>query len=89
MSSGGRPTMPVPRGELSPEQLADRIRRWAEGQGYTYNLGPHGSEFGIIRVVDPAGGHTATVIPNAHQGRRLRRDQVRYTVRRLNANWSE
>jgi hypothetical protein len=84
-----RPKMPVPRGELSPQQLADRIQRWAEEEGYTYQLGAHGSEFGTVRVEDPAGGHTSVVIPNPHHGRRLRRDQVRYTVQRLNANWSD
>jgi hypothetical protein len=81
--------MPVPRGELTPQQLADRIRRWAEGLGYAYQLRPHSSEFGTVRVDDPADGHTSVVIPNAHHGRRLRRDQVRYTVQRLNANWKE
>jgi len=82
-----RPKMPVPPEELSPQQLADRIRDWAASQGYTYHLGPHATEFGMVRVADPAGGHTSTVIPNAHHGRRLRKDQVRYTVQRLNANW--
>ncbi len=85
----GHPLLPVPRGELSPQQLTDRIRRWAESQGHAYQLGPHASEFGIVRVSDPADGHTSVVIPNSHGGRRLRKDQVRYVVQRLNANWKE
>ena len=48
----GHPQMPVPRGELSPQQLADRIRRWAESQGYGCQLGPHASEFGTVRVTE-------------------------------------
>jgi hypothetical protein len=84
-----RPKMPVPPGELSPQQLADRIRDWAASQGYRYSLGPHASEFGTVRVSDPAGGHTTAVIPNAHHGRRLRKDQVRYTVRDLNSHWED
>jgi hypothetical protein len=85
----GRPRMPVPRGELTPEQLCGRIRDWAEGQGYRYEFGPHGGEFGKVTVHDPNGGHTTAVVPNAHHGRRLRKDQVRYTVRHLNNNWEE
>jgi hypothetical protein len=83
------PKMPVPAQELTPQQLADRIRRWAESQEYEYQLGPHATEFGIVRVIDPAGGHTSVVIPNAHHGRKLRKDQVRYVVQRLNANWRD
>jgi hypothetical protein len=83
------PQMPVPPGELSPQQLASRIRRWAESYGYGFHLGPHASEFGTVRVSDPADGHTGTVIPNAHHGRKLRKDQVRYVVQRLNSNWKE
>jgi hypothetical protein len=38
-------------------------------------------------VTDQQGGSTKTTIPNAHHGRRLPQDQVRYTVQRLNNNW--
>ena len=85
----GHPQMPVPGGELSPQQLASRIHRWADSQGYGYQLGPHTSEFGIVRVSDPANGHTTVVIPNSHRGRKVRKDQVRSVVQRLNANLKE
>jgi hypothetical protein len=85
----GRPAMPVPKEELSPGELAARIKQWAEGQEYEYQLLPHASEFGKVLVRDPNGGYTSTVIPNAHHGRRLRKDQVRYVVQRLNSNWKE
>jgi hypothetical protein len=85
----GRPRMPTPRGESTPQQLCDRIRDWAHGQGYEYDFGPYGNEFGKVTVRDPDGGHTTAVVPNAHRGRRLRKDQVRYTVRDLNNNWEE
>jgi len=46
-------------------------------------------EYGKIVVRDPNDGSTYTLIPNAHHGRRLRRDQVRYTVGTLNKNWRD
>ncbi len=84
-----RPKMPVPSGELTPQELADRIREWAKSEGYTYTLGPHGSEFGKIVLRDPTGGHTTTMVPNAHKGRRLKRHQIRYTIRDLNNPWED
>jgi hypothetical protein len=72
---------------MSPQELADRIRAWASAQGYQYQQEAHATEFAKVIVSDPAGGYTMVVIPNAHHGRRLRRDQVRYTVQRLNGNW--
>lgn len=83
----GRPRMPLPAGELTPEQLCNRIRDWAQGQGYRYEFGPHGSEFGKVTVRDPDGGHTTAVVPNAHRGHRLRKHQVRYTVQGINSHW--
>jgi hypothetical protein len=82
-----RPKMPVPKGELSPQQLADRIQGWAQAHGYDCEQLSHGGEFAKVFVHDPAGGFTHTTIPNAHQGRRLRKDQVRYVVKKLNNNW--
>jgi hypothetical protein len=84
-----RPKMPVPQGELTPEELCNEIRDWAAGQGYRYSFAPHGSEFGRVSVRDPAGGLTSTVVPNPHHGRRLRKDQARYTVGDLNKNWKD
>jgi len=83
-----RPKMPVPAGELSPRQLAGRIRDWAEAQGYTFTQGARASEFAKVLVQDPNGGETWTTIPNAHQGRRLRKDQIRYVVQQINNRWS-
>jgi hypothetical protein len=81
--------MPVPAGELTPEELCECVRQWAESQGYEFELGPHASEFGKIRVRDPAGGFTNNTVPNPHRGRRLRRDQVRYVVQKLNNRWRD
>jgi hypothetical protein len=83
----GHPKMPFPREELAPSRLTARIKQWAEDQGYEYELLPHGSEFGKVVVRDGQGEFTTTVIPNAHHGRRLRRDQVRYVVQDLNNSW--
>jgi hypothetical protein len=80
--------MPVPAGQLSPQQLAERIRDWAESQGYVYTAEAHASEFCKVVVRDPNDGQTWTTIPNAHQGRRLRKDQIRYVVRQINNRWS-
>jgi hypothetical protein len=85
----GRPKMPVPSGELSPRELCRRIADWAASQGYSYEEVPHGSEYAKVFVRDPAGGETFTTVPNAHHGRKLRRDQVRYTVQAVNNNWSD
>lgn len=87
--AGQHPKMPVPQGEMSPQQLADRIQQWAQSQGCGYAVLPHAVEFGTVRVSDPAGGHTTAVIPNAHPGRRLKKHQVRYTVRDLNNHWED
>ncbi|MCI0455550.1 MAG: hypothetical protein L0Z62_01055 [Gemmataceae bacterium] len=84
-----RPKIPVPGKELTPRQLAAHIEEWATEQGYQFELSVHSSEFGKVTVRDPVGGATTTIIPNAHHGRRLRKDQVRYVVQRLNANWKE
>jgi hypothetical protein len=83
----GHPPMPIPKGELAPRLLAARIRQWAERQGYEFELLPHATEFGKVIVRDPRGEFTTTVIPNAHHGRRLRRDQVRYVVQEINNSW--
>ena len=82
-----RPKMPVPLGEWTPDDLCEEIREWARSQGYDYQMAPHGSEYGKIIVRDPNGGHTITVVPNPHQGRRLKKNQVRYTVKGINQNW--
>jgi hypothetical protein len=79
--------MPVPPGEMTPQQLADRIRDWAASQGYTFTQNSHASEFCLVTVKDPSGEQTWTVIPNAHHGRRIRRHQIRYVVQQLNARW--
>jgi hypothetical protein len=84
-----RPKMPVPRKELTPRQLAAHIEEWSTAQGYRFKLSAHGSEFGKVTVRDPAGGFTTTIIPNAHHGKRLRKDQVRYVVQELNNGWRE
>lgn len=83
----GHPLMPVPTEELSPRQLAARIRQWTEERGYVFELMSHASEFGKVTVRDPQGGFTTTVIPNAHHGRRVRRNQIRYVVREINNSW--
>jgi len=83
----GHPPMPIPPGELAPRQLATRIRRWAEAEGYEFELAPHATEFGKVIVRDLRSGFTTTAIPNAHRGRRLRRDQVRYVVQEINHSW--
>jgi hypothetical protein len=82
-----RPKMPVPSGELTPQQLADRIRDWATDQGYQFMQGPHAIEFGKVVVQDPNGEQTWTTIPNPHHGRWLRKDQVRYVVQQINNRW--
>ena len=81
------PPMPIPQGELTPDQLRQEIDSWATGQGYTCESTPARSEAWKVVVRDPNGGHTYTTIPNAHHRKRLRQDQVRYTVRNLNNNW--
>jgi hypothetical protein len=83
----GHPEMPVPQEEMSPAELLEAIKEWAVEQGYTYEEDESSSEYGKIVVRDPNNGATYTTIPNAHKGRRLRRDQVRYAVRNLNRNW--
>jgi hypothetical protein len=83
----GHPAMPIPAGQLTPRELLEEIKRWAVAQGYTYEDAKAHSEFARIVVRDPKDGSTYTTIPNAHQGRRLRPDQVRYTIRNLNNNW--
>lgn len=83
----GRPQMPVPQGEMMPQELADSIRNWATDQGYDFELRPHASEFGKVVIRDPTGGYTTTTIPKAHQGRRLKKNQVRYPVKEINNGW--
>jgi hypothetical protein len=73
---------------MTPQDLADLVRDWATGQGYTFSQEPHGSEFCKVGVQDPNGSHSGTTIPNPHHGRRLRKDQVRYVVRQINNRWS-
>jgi hypothetical protein len=82
-----RPKMPVPLGDLPPQELANRIREWAAGHGYIVSQASHATEFAKLVVKDPNGGLTWTVIPNAHRGRRIRRDQVRYVVQQINIRW--
>jgi hypothetical protein len=79
--------MPVPRGELTPQQLCEHIRRWAEVQGYEYAIRAHASEFGLITLRDPDGWYTTTTVPKAHHGRRLQKKQFRYPVKELNNGW--
>jgi len=83
-----RPKMPVPFKDLPPQELADRISEWAAAQGYVASQAPHATEFAKLIVRDPNGGWTWTVIPNAHRGRRIRRDQVRYVIQQINIRWS-
>lgn len=82
-----RPRMVIPLGQLMPHDLCEEIRHWAEAQGYLYHLRSHGTEYGVIVLEDLTGWHTYTTIPNAHKGRRLRKDQVRYCVQNLNNRW--
>jgi hypothetical protein len=84
-----RPKISVPAGELTPQEVCDYLREWARSQGYEFDLAPHGSEYGKATVRDPNGGHTTAVVPNAHHGRRLKKHQVRYTVRDVNRNWED
>lgn len=72
-----RPQMPVPQGELSPRELLKEIEEWAENQGYETTFHATRNESGKVVVTDPDGGSTFTNVPNAHRGRRLRKDQVR------------
>jgi hypothetical protein len=81
------PEMPVPQAEMTPQKLRAEIEQWAVSQGFTYESSDAASEYGKIVVRDPSNGSTYTTIPNPHRGRRLRLDQVRYTVRNLNRNW--
>ncbi len=82
------PKMPVPQGDLSPQQLADGIRDWAVGHGYAVTQESHASEFCKVVVRDQAGELTRATIPNAHHGRRLQRQQIRYVVQQINNRWS-
>jgi hypothetical protein len=79
--------MPTPEGEMRPGELVKEIEEWAVSQGYTHEFTKARSEYGKMVVRDPDDGSTYTTIPNAHRGKKLRRDQVRYTVRGLNSNW--
>jgi hypothetical protein len=83
----GHPVMETPAGEPTPKELLERIEQWAATQGYTHESTRARSEYAKIVVRDPNDGSTYTTIPNAHRGRKLRQDQVRYTVRNLNNNW--
>ena len=83
----GHPAMPVPQGELTPAELLREIQDWAVGQKYTYETSKARKESAKIVVRDPKNGSTYTTIPKAHRGRKLRRDQVQYTVQNLNTNW--
>ncbi len=85
--STGRARMPLPQGEMTPQELADLIRDWAEEQGYDFELTPASGEFGRVVIRDPNGGYTTTTVPNAHQGRRLRKDKARYPVKQINKSW--
>ena len=81
--------MPVPSGEMSPQKLCNRIRDWAEAEGLEYTLTTHSSEFGKVVLKDPEGKQTVTIVPNAHHGRKLKKHQIRYTIKDLNKNWEE
>jgi hypothetical protein len=85
--NGDHPEMPDPKCEMRPRELLDAIKGWASGQGFTTEVMPSTNEYAKVIVRDPADGATYALIPNAHQGRRLRRDQVRYTIHHLNHNW--
>jgi len=82
-----RPKMPVPKREMMPRELCREIRDWASSVGYTYSQRPHAAEHAVVTVSDPAGGETQTTVPNAHHGRKFKKNQVRYTVNDLNKNW--
>ena len=43
--NGGSTQMPAPPGDLSPQELADRIHEWAAGHGYITSQAPHATEF--------------------------------------------
>jgi hypothetical protein len=83
------PEMPDPGREMTPKELLGEIEEWAIANGLTYESSEAASEYGKIVVRDPNDGSTYTTIPNAHKGKRLRLDQVRYTVRNLNRNWRD
>ncbi len=65
------------------------MREWAGIAGFEFELATHASEYGKVFIRDPNGGHTTSVIPNPHHGRRLKKHQVRYTVKDVNNNWEE
>jgi hypothetical protein len=79
--------MPIPREEMTPGALQKAIEAWAVDQGLTYETTEASSEYGKIVVRGPEETSTYTTIPNPHKGRKLRKDQVRYTVANLNKNW--
>ncbi len=81
-----RDRMSVPQGELTRRELCDQIMDWATQQGLECLVKEHASEFAKVTVHDPDGGHTATVIPNVHKGRRLKKHQIRYVIKDLNKN---
>jgi hypothetical protein len=83
----GHHEMPDPGAEMAPRQLVRAIEEWAASHGYTSETAIASGEYAKVVVRDPANGSTYTTIPNAHRGRRLRRDQVRYTIQHLNRNW--
>ena len=89
LSMASRPKMPVPTDGVAPQALCRSIREWAEQRGFRFEQLAHAAEFAKIRVYDPADGSTTTVVPNAHRGRRLRKDQARYTVQFLNTHWKD
>jgi hypothetical protein len=53
-----RASLPVPAGELTPEELRGHIEQWATNNGYAFEFRPAAREYGAIVVRDPAGGHT-------------------------------
>jgi hypothetical protein len=83
----GHPEMPDPGVEMRPRELVKAIEKWAASQGYTTEATRAAGEAGKVVVRDPANGSTYTTIPNPRSGRRLGKDQVRYTVQHLNRNW--
>ena len=84
-----KPKMPLPSKEMTPRELLDSICRWAESIGLRWQILPHTSEFAKVILFDSDGTYTWTTIPNAHRGRRLRRDQVRYPIKELNNFWRD
>jgi hypothetical protein len=82
-----RPRMQNPNREMAPQELVAAIEEWAARHGYMTTFRPSGKEYGRVVVQDPAGGSTFADVPNAHHGRRLRKDQVRYVVRDINGHW--